>query len=115
MPAGYVELGAVPGTSGTVTGANDIWVAKLASHAVLPASVLTPSVTKARELFAAGAMIEPPNARLRRVVDLPENLDEIADVDRDAVDKFLVWAKKQGGASGVRRPPSQSLVVRRNA
>lgn len=100
VPAGYVELGELCRVHrGTVTGANDIWVAKSASHAVLPASVLTPSVTKARELFAAGAMIESADA-LRRVVDLPENLDEIADVDRDAVDKFLVWAKKQGGASG---------------
>jgi adenine-specific DNA-methyltransferase len=100
VPAGYVELGELCRVHrGTVTGANDIWVTNGGSHPTLPACVLTPSITKARELFAAGDAIASA-AALRRVVDLPANLDELVDTDRDAVDQFLVWAKKVGGAAG---------------
>jgi hypothetical protein len=96
MPAGHIELGELCRVHrGAVTGSNDIWVAKSSVHDVLPRDVLTPSVTKARELFLAGETIESAEA-LRRVVDLPPDLDVLdADV-RAAVARFLRWAKAQG-------------------
>jgi hypothetical protein len=35
--------------------------------------------------------------RLRRVVDLPGDLDQLDDDDRRQIDRFLAWAKQQGG------------------
>jgi adenine-specific DNA-methyltransferase len=79
---------------GQVTGANDVWIA--GEHAKgLPSSVLFPSVTKARELFGAGAELSD-SAILRRVIDLPADLDEFDQDDRKAVDKFLRFAREKG-------------------
>ena len=79
---------------GQVTGANDVWIA--GEHAEgLPSSVLYPSVTKAKELFGAGAELSD-SATLRRVIDLPADLDELGQDERKAVEKFLRFARDKG-------------------
>ena len=86
---------------GQVTGANAIWIAGAHSRD-LPARVLFPSVTRARELFAAGAAggLLADGAALRRVIDLPEHLDALAADERRAVDRFLEAARATGADGG---------------
>ncbi len=94
-PADFIELGELCRVHrGTVTGANKVWIAG-EQAAALPESVLYPTVTRARELFAAAPELSDL-ASLRRVIDLPEDLDELQHVDRKAVDKFLRYASSVG-------------------
>ena len=95
LPEGHVELGELCRVHrGQVTGANDVWIAGPHS-AGLPDKVLFPSVTKARELFAAGLYLDDPT-RLRNIIDLPADLDELDGPDRRAVEVFLKYAKSRG-------------------
>lgn len=89
---GFVELGELCRVHrGQVTGANGVWIA--GEHAAgLPDSVLFPSVTKARELFAAGDVLLDPSL-LRRVIDLPVDLDVFDKTERRRINKFLKYAK----------------------
>lgn len=98
-PAGYVELGELCRVHrGQVTGANKIWIS--GEHtADLPDRVLFPTVTKARELISAGKVLADPT-QLRRVVDLPEDLDELEAGERKAVERFLRFAKDDGAHAG---------------
>jgi len=86
---------------GQVTGANHIWIA--GEKAVnLPARVLLPCVTGANELFAAsenGGQLKHVD-HLKRVVNLPRDLDTFGRWERSAVDAFLKWAEQEGGNSG---------------
>lgn len=94
-PAGYIELGELCRVHrGAVTGANRVWVVDPA-ESELPAEVLFPAVTRARELFAAGSSLTVATG-LRRVVDLPEDLDVFAGEDRKAIDRFLRRARRLG-------------------
>jgi len=81
-----------------VTGANKVWIAG-ENSGDLPESVLYPTVTKARELFAAGAVLES-TSDLRRVIDLPEELDQFDTPERSAIEKFLAWARSVGAHEG---------------
>ncbi|MCR6662643.1 MAG: hypothetical protein NVV60_05720 [Luteimonas sp.] len=55
-----------------------------------------PTITKARDLLAAGEELSDPNA-LRRVVDIPSDLDAFEDPKaRQAVERFIAWAEAQG-------------------
>lgn len=93
LPEGFVELGELCRVHrGAVTGANGVWVAR--GEVDLPESVLYPSVTKAQDLFRAGDRLSM-QAVLRRVIDLPVDLDELTDDERKQVDKFLRAAKKK--------------------
>jgi hypothetical protein len=99
LPSGFVELGELARVHrGTVTGANDVWVTTR-DAAALPASVLYPAVTKARELFAAGDRLADL-ASLRVVVDLPVELDELDADDRRLVDRFLRQARVKAVRKG---------------
>jgi hypothetical protein len=83
---------------GAVTGLNKVWIA--GPHAAdLPDAVLFPAVTRARELFTAGAALVD-SASLRRVVDLPDDLDALDSTSRRAVDRFLAWARSAGAHEG---------------
>ncbi len=98
-PAGFVQLGDLVRVSrGQVTGHNDVWIAGEAAKG-LPESVLAPTITKARELIAAGDALGA-DAPLRRVVNLPVNLDEIDQTFSEEVNRFLAWAKRQGADEG---------------
>ena len=91
-PEGHVELGELCRVHrGAVTGANAIWITNRADPR-LPAKVLFPAVTRARELFEAGARLDSLNG-LRCVIDLPEDLDEFEPSERRLVERFLRAAR----------------------
>lgn len=97
-PAGFIELGELCRVHrGAVTGANAFWVVRHEDG--LPASVLYPSVTKARELFAAGTVLAN-REHLRLVVDIPCELDQFDADDRVRVSRFIKAAKKAGVDKG---------------
>ena len=79
---------------GQVTGANGVWVAGDEARA-LPDRVKLPAVTKAKDLMRAGSDLRTSDG-LRRVVDLPAELDGFDRRERAAVDAFLEWAKALG-------------------
>lgn len=93
--AGEVELGELFRVHrGQVTGANNIWIA--GEHAAgLPERVKLPAVTKARDLILAGAELGSDDA-LRRVIDLPSELDGFTREERHRIALFLSWAKASG-------------------
>ena len=92
LPDGFIELGELCRVHrGTVTGANDVWVQR-STDLNLPAQVLFPSVTKARELFGAGARLGTTES-LRMVVDLPVDLSVFPDAERKQIETFLRAAK----------------------
>ncbi len=98
VPKGYVELGELCRVHrGQVTGANDVWIAD--RNVQLPNHVLFPTVTRARELFAAGQRLDDAT-QLRKVVDLPVDLDRLDRADRRLVDAFLIIAKEKGADRG---------------
>jgi hypothetical protein len=96
---GYIELGELCQVHrGQVTGANNIWIAGSHSQG-LPAEFLFPTITRARELFAAGESLRDV-AGLRCVIDIPSNLDEIPKPRRRIVEQFLVRASALGAKVG---------------
>ena len=54
-----------------------------------------PAITKARDLLSAGEQLSSPEA-LRRVIDIPADLDSLDGDAKLAVERFLKWAKAQG-------------------
>lgn len=98
-PEGFIELGELCRVHrGQVTGANKVWIA--GPHSLgLPECVLFPTVTKARELLRAGDAIEDASS-LRRVIDLPSDLDVLDPAERKAVDRFLATARSLGADKG---------------
>jgi len=99
LPEGWIELGELCRVHrGAVTGANDVWVTRL-NETDLPRELLFPSVTRARELFAAGDTLAAVG-HLRCVIDLPTDLDVLDPGVRKVVDRFLRRAKKQGAHEG---------------
>lgn len=98
-PEGYIELGELCRVHrGAVTGANRVWVVD-AADTDLPESVLFPSVTRARELFMAGTSLSAATD-LRRVIDLPHDLDAFETDERRVIDRFLRRARREGTHKG---------------
>ena len=90
-----VELGEICTVHrGQVTGCNDIWI-NCEDAPPVPSRFLFAAITKARELFAAGATLESPKA-LRCVIDIPADLDSLSAAERGLVDAFLRWARHRG-------------------
>lgn len=99
VPGGFIELGELVAVHrGQVTGANRVWIEGSHSHD-LPESVLFASVTKARELLRAGRELAD-GSMLRRVIDLPVDLDVFSSSERKAVNRFLKIARSMGGDKG---------------
>jgi adenine-specific DNA-methyltransferase len=96
---GFIELGELCRVHrGQVTGSNKVWIA--GPHAEqLPESVLFATVTRARELFAAGHALTDA-APLKRVIDLPAELDVFDKAERKLIDAFLKKAKAMGADRG---------------
>lgn len=93
-PAGFIELGELFRVHrGQVTGNNAVWIEGAAAREI-PARLLRPAVTRARELMAAGAELVDRNS-LKRVIDLPSDLSELGEHERLAVERFLAWARLQ--------------------
>ena len=98
-PEGFVELGELCRVHrGQVTGANKVWIAG-AHSAGLPESVLFPTVTRARELFQAGAILTDADP-LRRVIDIPPDLDVLDTAERRAAERFIAVARSMGAHEG---------------
>ena len=96
---GFIELGELCRVHrGQVTGANRVWISDDNGHR-LPESVLFPSVTRASELFAARGALDD-SSFLKRVIDLPVDLDAFDPNERRTVDRFLRYAKMHGADSG---------------
>ena len=94
-PVDYIELGELCRVHrGQVTGANKVWIAGSHSEG-LPEAVLFASITKARELFQAGKVLHDLS-QLRKVIDLPADLDVFQSSERTAIDRFLSRAKSAG-------------------
>ena len=94
-PHGCMSLGELCRVHrGQVTGCNAVWIA--GAHAsALPPSVLVPAITKARELFDAAPLLSC-TAKLRRVINLPTDLEELCENEHRQVQRFLAWAKRRG-------------------
>lgn len=100
IPEGYIELGEICRVHrGQVTGANATWVVSPGTESPVPGRYLRPSVTRARELIEAGDRLES-TAALRRVIDLPADLDELEAGERRKVEAFLKSAQAGGVADG---------------
>lgn len=98
-PAGFVELGELCRVHrGQVTGANRVWI-EGPHTAGLPERVLFPSITKARDLISAGKVLADAS-KLRRVVDLPEDIDLFEGEEKYAIDRFLKGARSLGAHAG---------------
>ena len=92
---GHVELGELCRVHrGQVTGANRIWIAGGHSEG-LPEDVLFPAVTRAKELIQAGPVLESAD-KLRRVIDLPQNLSTLDKRTLLVVERFLKRAAAMG-------------------
>ncbi|MGH2936664.1 MAG: Eco57I restriction-modification methylase domain-containing protein [Solirubrobacterales bacterium] len=117
IPEGYIELGEICRVHrGTATGANRVWVID-PENVDLPQGVLFHSVTRARELFAAGDELASPD-RLRAVVNLPTDLDVLTAEERRPVERFIRKAKRQGVDQGYiasHRPAWWSVGLREPA
>ncbi|MGC1183861.1 MAG: methyltransferase [Candidatus Dormiibacterota bacterium] len=99
VPSGFVELGEICRVHrGAVTGANATWIASQGGNG-LPARVLFPAVTRAKELFEAGASLANAE-KLRQVIDIPADLDELDSQERKAVLRFLREAARRGADRG---------------
>ncbi len=98
-PEGYIELGELCRVHrGAVTGANAIWITR-ANNSALPVKTLFPSITKARELFAAADGVLASLDGLRAVIDLPADLEVLEEEDRELVQRFLHLAERNGACS----------------
>ena len=101
---------------GQVTGQNRVWIA--GEHTPpLPPSVLHPAITRAKELFAAEGALAT-DAGLRKVIDLPIDLDALDDDERRLASAFLRWAAEQGARDGYiarHRSPWWSVRLREPA
>lgn len=94
-PRGHFELGELCRVHrGQVTGCNRVWIAGT-YPGELRAEILEPAVTRARELFDAGPSLRDSSS-LRRVVSLPEDLDDLDEDVRRDIERFLAWARKLG-------------------
>ena len=82
---------------GQVTGCNAVWIAG-AYDGALPASVLVPAITRARELFDAAPLLSS-TAKLRRVIDIPADLGEFDEDEHRQIRRFLAWARRRGADS----------------
>jgi hypothetical protein len=96
---GEIELGCLFRVHrGQVTGANGVWIAGDRAD-VLPERFKTAAVTKARELIQAGPTLQSDET-LRRVIDIPAEIDQLGDDDRRRVMDYLAWARSMGADQG---------------
>ncbi len=97
--AGCVQLGEICSVHrGTATGANATWIVRPGWDG-LPERMLFASVTRARELFEAMTVLAE-SQRLRLVIDIPAELDELERAERLQVQRFLREARRAGVAEG---------------
>lgn len=100
VPEGYVELGELCRVHrGAVTGSNATWIVPVSSVCQIPERYQFPSVTRARELIRAGERLYGTGS-LKRVIDLPADLDELDSSELRVVERFLKIVRATGAADG---------------
>lgn len=82
-------------TRGQVTGANAAWVFR-AGELDLPARLLRPVLSRAQELISGTVEADDALDRVKRVVELPEDLSQLEPAERPLVDRFLDRARHLG-------------------
>lgn len=82
-------------TRGQVTGLNAAWVLDRDTPE-LPDSLSVPSVTRAKEIIDGLPTTRAGTDRLKRVADLPRDLDQVPAEHREVVSRFLTRAKSMG-------------------
>jgi predicted RNA methylase len=83
---------------GQVTGNNALWVYGSGYRDALPAEVLRPTVTRARELLDLDEAVLRDSSLLKRVIDLPADWSESLDEGgAQQTKEFLKWAEQHGG------------------
>lgn len=82
---------------GQVTGAKGIWVHGPGAPE-LPASLLFPAITRAKEIVDAKGEISTAEG-LRLVVDLPLDFRTLAPEEKEAAVQFREWARRHGGGA----------------
>lgn len=98
-PVGSIELGEIARVSrGQVTGGNAAWIAGPQSVDV-PDRYKIATVTRAKELIAAGPVLES-DGQLRRLVNLPVDLSLLSNSECEGVDRFLAWCRREGVPAG---------------
>lgn len=80
---------------GQVTGNNSVWIHG-SYPGSLPDTVLYPAVTRARELISLRSDRLVDDASLKRVIDLPDDWSDAPRTDRDKMERFLSWARRNG-------------------
>ena len=96
---GMIELGELFRVHrGQVSGSNAVWIEGPANKG-LPEQFLYPCVTRARDLIEAKEILADAS-KLRRVIDLPVDLNHVADEDSLAIEDFLKWAKDNKANEG---------------
>ena len=99
VPEDHIQLGdLVRVHRGAVTGRNSTWVVR-PGETDLPAAVLFPSVTRAREIFDAGSTLSS-TGHLRLVVDLPPELGDFSGPELRRIEGFLARARRDGAHEG---------------
>ena len=94
-PADVIELGELFRVHrGQVTGMNTVWIAGFEAQDI-PARFLFPAITCAQDLLRLNGVLETLDS-LRRVIDLPTDLDSLTTDERQPVDRFLRWAESRG-------------------
>ena len=73
---------------GQVTGCNELWIASKETEKLIPERYLFPCVTDAMEIIECEGVLNDLS-KLRRVIDLPVNLNELTRSEREQVDSFL--------------------------
>jgi hypothetical protein len=95
-PEGFIELGEVFRVSrGAVTGMNAVWVTDR-NRFGLPDAVLQPAITDASDIVRAPGAVISETGHLRRVIDLPADLETLSLDGQRSVSEFLAWAKSVG-------------------
>ena len=75
---------------GQVTGCNYAFLADNYPEE-LPESVLFPAITRAKELFDKDTILDSI-VGLRKIIDLPSNIEILSKLNRSAVTKYIDWA-----------------------
>ncbi len=81
---------------GQVTGNNSIWIQGL-YPGPLPQRVLFPTVTRAVELLNLESDRLLDDSRLKRVIDLPNDLSQCSPRETEQIERFIGWALRHGG------------------
>lgn len=95
-PEGFVELGEMFRVSrGQVTGLNKVWV-EGSDTPSLPLRFLMPAITDSGDITKAAKHVIEDSKSLHRLICLPRDLSSLDKHDKDAVDRFLEWARGLG-------------------